>query len=471
MSEQKQNSNCFLPEALNWDQICLFVQQQNPGFILASPLKHDPRSKFEFAGILPETLIKVFTDRLEVSNSENLSLISLSGKNALAEIEKVVNLQPQTETGYPLGSGGWFFSFSYEFSDLIGKPQRNSTEKILLAAGFKPRVLFRHDLVSGKIELIADPTIDLDNLIHDLANQPTLFGSDVVSKDVRLTENFTRYTSNIEAIREHIKNGDTYEVNYVHELTGRLKTGSPGQVWNSLLIKSPSSFFTWFKLGDLTLVSSSPERFFKTSSQNIIVQPMKGTRRRDPDPEKDQALKSELRASEKDRAENLMIVDLMRNDLGKICKTGSVSVSSLFEIESYQTVHQMVSTVTGELPENFSVFKIIEALFPPGSMTGAPKKRTMELIRKYEAGNRGFYSGISGYFDTAGNSEWSVLIRCIEFNGMSFSAKAGGAITSDSTAEQEYSETITKLRGILKSLNIHPESIQNLDSGLIKRGF
>jgi len=461
----------ILPESITWQHIQCFVQKQNPGFILASPLKNDSRSQFQFAGIFPKTFIKVFDDRLEVSNSGNIRIVSLSGKNPIEEIEKIVNLKNTGQSELPFRSNGWFFSFSYEFSDLLNDPLITVPSKTLLGAGFKPSVLFRHELHSGKIELVTDSTTDIKNLIEDLAKQSNLFNSEVVSKDVELTENFQTYQSNVESIRQHIKNGDTYEVNYVHQLTGRLESGTPEQVWDSLVTQSASSFFTWFKLDDFTLVSSSPERFFKTSSRQIIVQPMKGTRRRDSDPEKDKRLKAELIDSEKDQAENLMIVDLMRNDLGKICETGSVSVSSLFEVESYQTVHQMISTITGKLPENLSIFKIIEALFPPGSMTGAPKKRTMELIRQYEGGKRGFYSGISGYFDEKGNSEWSVLIRCIEFDRQNYSAKAGGAITSDSTAEQEYAETITKLRGILRSLNISPESIRNLDSGLIKEGF
>lgn len=468
---QNSTTRTPLPDSITWNQVQNYVQQQNPGFILASPLKNDSRSQFQFAGIFPETLIKVFDDRLEVSNSGNIKLISLSGKNPLEEIEKITNLTNNDQPELPLKSGGWFFTFSYEFSDLLNNPLIISPSKTLRAAGFKPGVLFRHELESGKIDLIADSNTDVDNLIKNLTTQSNLFRSEVVSKDVILTENFKTYQTNVESIRQHIKNGDTYEVNYVHQLTGRLESGTPEQVWESLVTQSASSFFTWFKLGDFTLVSSSPERFFKTSSRKIIVQPMKGTRRRDPDDLKDKNLKAELIGSEKDKAENLMIVDLMRNDLGKICETGSVSVSSLFEVESYQTVHQMISTVTGKLPENLSIFKIIEALFPPGSMTGAPKKRTMEIIRKHESGPRGFYSGISGYVDYSGNSEWSVLIRCLEFNGSEFSAKAGGAITSDSNAEQEYAETITKLKGILESLKIKPESIKNLDPGPIKKGY
>ncbi|MBN8705164.1 MAG: anthranilate synthase component I family protein [Bacteroidetes bacterium] len=463
-----------LPDSFSWKQIQNFVQQQNPGFILASPLKNDHRSKFEFAGFSPETLILVFSNRLEIHSETGNSVIPLDGSNPLKEIENIVNLGSSSKLSDPLITGGWFFAFSYEFSSFLTASKVETFPVLpseLLGVGLKPKVLFRHDLKNGSIDLLHPQDFPTSNLIVNLKESNKSDSAPVETDGVHFTESFNLYSSKVESLRNHIRDGDTYEVNYVHELKGNIKNGNPSQIWDSLISYSPSSFFTWFKLDHFTLLSSSPERFFKTTGRQITVQPMKGTRRRDSDPEIDLRMKTELSLSEKDQAENLMIVDLMRNDLGKICKTGSVKVKSLFEVESYQTVHQMISTITGELPENETVFSVIEALFPPGSMTGAPKKRTMELIRKYESGPRGFYSGISGYVDYSGNSEWSVLIRCIEFIGKVFSAKAGGAITSDSKAEEEYAETITKLKGILESLNIKPESIINMDSGPIKKGY
>jgi para-aminobenzoate synthetase component 1 len=216
--------------------------------------------------------------------------------------------------------------------------------------------------------------------------------------------------------------------------------------------RAPSSAF--MRWGDRFLMSASPERFLQKRGDRLVSQPIKGTRRRGATVDEDEHIRAELASNEKDRAENIMIVDLVRNDLARNCLPGSVRVDELFGIHTFETVHQMISTVSGMLRPGVHPVDALRDAFPMGSMTGAPKVMAMQLIEQYEHTRRGLYSGAVGYFDPEGNFDFNVVIRSILYNASSgyVSAQVGGAIVYDSEPEAEYEECLVKLSAMQRGL-------------------
>jgi len=201
------------------------------------------------------------------------------------------------------------------------------------------------------------------------------------------------------------------------------------------------------------VLSSSPERFLVVADGEVVTRPIKGTRRRRADPREDAAAAQELLASAKDRAENVMIVDLLRNDLGKVCVTGSVSVPALCELESFATVHHLVSTVRGVLAPGRDALDVLEACFPGGSITGAPKRRAMEIIEELEPHRREVYCGAIGYLAPGGRMDMNIPIRTTLVAGAEMRFYAGGGIVADSTPEDEFEETETKVAAIRRAVS------------------
>lgn len=252
------------------------------------------------------------------------------------------------------------------------------------------------------------------------------------------------YIELIDKALEKITDGESYEICLTNMWRSEF-SGDALELYQALRAANPAPYSAFMSFGSLKILSCSPERFLQISPDGCMEsKPIKGTAKRDPSPELDLALAEELRTSEKNRAENLMIVDLIRNDLNRVCKTGSVRVAKLYDIESYKTVHQMVSTVVGELAENVAPIAAIKSLFPGGSMTGAPKIRTMEIIDQLEAGPRGIYSGALGFLSIDGAVDLNIIIRTLVIDGDQISIGAGGAIVSLSDPVDEYEETLTK---------------------------
>ncbi|MBW2391592.1 MAG: anthranilate synthase component I family protein [Deltaproteobacteria bacterium] len=229
------------------------------------------------------------------------------------------------------------------------------------------------------------------------------------------------------------------------------------RLYRSLRRLSPAPFAAYLELPEVTIASSSPERFLSLSRDGRAEsRPIKGTRRRGVSEEEDTLLAKELAVSQKDRAENLMIVDLVRNDLGRVCETGSIEVPELMAIEHYATVFQMVSTVRGTLREECDVVDLLRATFPPGSMTGAPKIAAMQIIDRIEPVRRGIYSGAIGYFDIAGGLDLSVVIRTLLVRNGEVHLHSGGAVVSDSDPQDEYRESLDKIRALLAAIEDSP---------------
>jgi anthranilate synthase component 1/para-aminobenzoate synthetase len=275
------------------------------------------------------------------------------------------------------------------------------------------------------------------------------------------------YRQKIAAAQHEIAEGNTYEVCLTTTLSARVPAAAldPWQTYLALRRKNPAPFASYLRFGSLTVASTSPERFLRIASDGgMRAEPIKGTRRRASDPAEDAALRTDLAASEKDRAENIMIVDLLRNDLSHFAIPGSVTVSRLCAIESYATVHQMVSTIDAQLQRGSSRAEAVAACFPAGSMTGAPKISTMAILDGLEGDVRGLYSGAIGYFSLNGATDLAVAIRTLVINAagdgtMELTLGVGGAITADSLPDEEYEEIRTKAFGVLSTLGTQfPES-------------
>ena len=285
----------------------------------------------------------------------------------------------------------------------------------------KPEKLFTYDIVKESFS----NNIDLE-LIEDIMN-------------------VSEYGKIIDYIKNKLKNGDVYQINYTMQKKFSIKN-KPIDIYLNLRQRSKPRFGYYFDLKDLSVLSFSPEQFFKVENNNIYSYPMKGTRPRSNNNSKDLIFKNELMKSAKDAAEHLMIVDLLRNDLGKICKYGSVNVKDLYNIKSFETIHHMESEIYGELLENMTFKDILNALFPSGSITGAPKERSMEIIDEVENYNRGIYTGSIGYLSSKGSMNFNVAIRTLFFNQHNGQYCVGGGIVWDSTVEGERLEALNKAK-------------------------
>jgi para-aminobenzoate synthetase component 1 len=260
------------------------------------------------------------------------------------------------------------------------------------------------------------------------------------------------YAAAFHAVQEHIRRGDCYQVN----LTQRFEAQADGDAWHAYLRLreiNPAPFAAYLDLPDGKVVCSSPERFLRLMDGRVETKPIKGTRPRAQDPVRDRALAEELRTSAKDRAENVMIVDLLRNDLGKCCVPGSVRASKLFDVESFASVHQLVSTVEGELAPGQHALDLIAACFPGGSITGAPKVAAMKIIEELEPQRRSVYCGSIGYVGFDGNMDTNIAIRTLVQQGGRVFTWAGGGVVADSNVDAEYQECLDKAAAMLAVMN------------------
>jgi para-aminobenzoate synthetase component I len=259
------------------------------------------------------------------------------------------------------------------------------------------------------------------------------------------------YIDKITSLQQHILRGDCYEINFCQEFFAENVKLDPVTAYLKLSALSPNPFSVLYRLNDQYLVCASPERFLARTGEDILSQPIKGTIKRDlSNKEEDEKLRLILKESSKDQAENVMVVDMVRNDLTRICKEATVKVDELFGIYSFPQVHQMISTISGKLKNDIRFSEIIRATFPMGSMTGAPKRRVMELIDQYEISSRGIFSGSVGYIDPHENFDLNVVIRSIMYNAATgyLSYQVGSGITFYSDPEKEWEECNLKAEAI-----------------------
>lgn len=305
--------------------------------------------------------------------------------------------------------------------------QLSSTELVIASATLSPTIIFEQ-ILSIKPNIPTIPTIQIKPRI---------------SKE--------RYLQTIKQLLAHIVRGDCYEINFCQEFYAEQVNVHPVNLYQALTTISPNPFSCYYKENNAHLACASPERYLQKKGGILLTQPIKGTSKRNQEnPALDAAFKLQLKESSKDRSENVMVVDLVRNDLSKVCKEGTVQVEELFGIYSFPQVHQMISTITGELKKDTGFKNIIEASFPMGSMTGAPKKRVMELIAKYEPVPRGIFSGAVGYITPEMDFDFNVVIRSLLYNANThyLSYLVGSGITFYSNPQEEYEECLLKAKAM-----------------------
>lgn len=434
---------------------------------------------------------------LDLENERNLCLLDSCGVSHLASHRLIAGINPleileinevSAEKTLALLNAeierenlAAILTISYDFGLKLNKI--NSRRQLLNAA--EPDVflalfdvLIVHDYDLQKTFLRGD-SAKFDEIEKLLAGAKS-FPEKNFSPNFKLSSNFTRenYLNSIEKIREFIRAGQTYQTNLTQQLKLKFSEKiSAEQVFLNLRKNHPAPFSAFLRRKNDTVISASPERFFKvyreeepekrvfneteknpsleTAAQNskISVSPIKGTRPRGQTPAEDSRLKKALLNSEKDRAENVMIVDLLRNDIGRICEFGSVRVEKLCDLEEHPSLFHLVSTISGNLCPRISFSDIIRAVFPCGSITGAPKIRTMRIIEEIETASRGLSMGAVGFVDFNKDMDFSVAIRTAVLRDNEAVFNVGGGITIDSDAAEEYAETLTKATALLEAFN------------------
>jgi para-aminobenzoate synthetase component 1 len=349
-------------------------------------------------------------------------------------------------------NSGWMTGFfGYDLKNEVEQLTSSNNDQLKFPDlyFFVPQYLI---LVKGnEIEIIADdPQYVFDSIeqqIFRTADQPP-----VLSIQSRFTK--TEYINAVNKIKEHISRGDIYVTNFCQEFFADNATIDPLDIFLKLNEISPNPFSVFFKWKDNYIICASPERFLAKRGDKLVSQPIKGTAKRGKNTEEDELIKQELRNHTKELQENVMIVDLVRNDLTKSAKQSTVKTEELFGIYSFKHVHQMISTVVCELEDGTSSIQAIKNSFPMGSMTGAPKVRAMQLMEQYERSRRGVYSGAIGYFSPDDDFDFNVVIRTLLYNQKEeyLSFHAGSAITYHANAEKEYEECLLKAQAILEVL-------------------
>ena len=357
-------------------------------------------------------------------------------------------------------NGEWIFAhFNYEYHRITKPNAKPNLTGFPLAYLYTPAVVIE---LSGnnvtiqseyeKPQLIFDQIQLLDSSFNDTSSAQ-LKNNTSVTITPRISK--SAYLENVDKILALIRRGDFYEINYCQAFEVENIHAGPLNLYIALTDLSPTPFACFYKNDHDYLLCASPERFLQKKGNQLISQPIKGTIKRVLENDADDQLQLEtLQNSSKDKSENVMVVDLVRNDLSRICEQGSVAVSELFGIYSFPQVHQMISTITGKVNDKVSFSEILEATFPMGSMTGAPKKSVMETIDTLEPTRRGLYAGTVGYFNPAGDFDFNVVIRSIFYNSNKRQAsyQVGGGITIYSDPEKEYAECLLKATAIKKVL-------------------
>ncbi len=354
----------------------------------------------------------------------------------------------------------WLFGFlTYDLKNEIEKLASNHFDGLGFPDMhfFEPQILLK--ISTKNVEILKNTEGGTNQkIIQDINNQELIKQSQL---DLSIKSRFTKqeYLKTVERIKQHIHRGDIFEMNFCQEFFVENAPLNPTALFHHLNTLAQTPFAAFYKLNEQYIMCASPERFLKKSGQKLISQPIKGTSKRGNTEGEDLELKNALREDSKNRSENVMIVDLVRNDLGKISETGTVEVTELFGIYSFPTVHQMISTVESQLKKDLPFVEALRQTFPMGSMTGAPKVRAMQLIEQYERTRRGVYSGAIGYISPEGDFDFNVVIRSILYNSDKkyASFQVGGAIIADSDAEKEYAECQIKaanMRRVLTTSNL-----------------
>ena len=389
----------------------------------------------------------------------NQFLQSHSSYDAVLAVDAFTAIQTDAKDGfeklneYQSTTNDWIFGYlSYDLKNDIEPLSSDNFDGLMFPdiCFFQPKklFLFKDDILTIKYLNCVSDAIEFD--LNAIASFSETFQSSSVN-DIKIKSRISKesYIEKVNRMLSHIYRGDIYEANFCQEYYANSEL-DPLDTYFKLNSLAQTPFATFFKNGSQYLLSSSPERYLKKQGLKLISQPIKGTTKRSLNFKEDAALKRTLKTDQKERSENIMIVDLVRNDLSKIAEKGTVKVSELCQVYSFKQVHHMISTIEAKALPRLSAVDIITATFPMGSMTGAPKISAMGIIEALEETKRGVYSGAVGYFSPEGDFDFNVVIRSILYNAFNsyISFSVGSAITSKSTAEKEYEECLVKAKAM-----------------------
>ncbi|MCM8772241.1 MAG: aminodeoxychorismate synthase component I [Candidatus Omnitrophica bacterium] len=415
--------------------------------------------RYTLCGFSPFLIFKSKKRKIEIID-ENNRRIEING-DPIEEFQKIFdNFKIKSENFFVPGGIGFL---SYDLAWQIENLPQIAVDDLLLPDIFVCfyKSIFVFDEVKKKSFLI---TVDhkKNKTLTILNEQKKISYGEFCDYNLRTLKSnmtYSYYIRAIEKIKNYIKEGDVYQINFSHrfQIDGNF---DPFQLFLRLKKVNPAPYSAYFNCENFFLISNSPELFLKKEKDKIITKPMKGTRKRMLSREEDIKVARELLKSEKDRAELIMIVDLERNDLGKICEYGSVRVKKLINLERYKTVYQTTSIVEGKLKKNIKLKDVLKAMFPGGSITGAPKKRAIEIIEEVEPTKRNFYTGCFGYFGFNGNLQLNILIRTVLLKNKTLYYPVGGGIVWDSIPEKEYEETLIKAKNLFLTIGIKEDEIR-----------
>lgn len=421
------------------------VNPQRYPFLLQSVAHGDRQTRYDILFGFPSQQIRL------VENSQDF-LQQLD-----AQCKAVSDEATSTDSSLPF-TGGWFLYLAYELAGQVepclSLPQAEDGLPTAFAARIPAAVIVDHH--HQQTFLIAEQGHELllDDIANDLEQAAGVAKDSLDSININLNEeNSEGYLQGVERIKDYIVEGDVFQVNLSRSWQGKCgSTVQPADIYQRLCENNPAPFAGLALIDDAAIISSSPERLVKVCNGRVETRPIAGTRPRSEHAAGDLALKDELLAHPKERAEHIMLIDLERNDLGRVCVPGSVHVDELMVLESYAHVHHIVSNVCGELREGVTPGEVIRAVFPGGTITGCPKVRCMEIIAELEGEGRGAYTGAMGYLNHNGDMDLNILIRTITQNGQQIKLRAGAGIVVDSVPEKELEETRAKARGMLLAL-------------------
>jgi len=409
-------------------------------------------SKYSFIGLNP---YKKFMSKGRTVSIDNEVYKDV---DPFEELEKLVNIYKiNTDCNIPFISGTIGY-FSYDIGRILEKLPDTSCEDFIIPDSmfnfFDNLIIFdlqnrkTHITSLGQLEDSTSSILKIEKFLEDYKEYEVIRGREKAANTFLSNFDKEEYEKSISLIKDYIRNGDVYIANMTRRIWCNNNEDS-FKIYEKLRNSNKAPFSAYMNFKDFQVISSSPERFLSIINGVVQTRPIKGTRPRGKNSEEDEKNKNELINSEKDKSELLMIVDLERNDLSKVCKPNSVKVTELFKLEEYETVFHLVATIEGELKENVSSVKCIRECFPGGSITGAPKIRAMEIIEELEKLKRNIYTGSIGYFDLRGNSDFNIVIRTIIKKDNKAYLGIGGGITWESIENDEWFETIDKAKALM----------------------
>jgi para-aminobenzoate synthetase component 1 len=441
------------------DSAALFLPwaERRWAVFLDSGFPHSQQGRYDILAAEP---IKTLITRGALTEIREGNAISLSPEDPFALVRTALGEAAPALPGLPF-QGGAIGYFGYDLARRLERlPElavdADSIPEMVIGIYDWAVVVDHRERRSWLVGQGRNPALDLrwPHLVKAFSQIQTIgwqLDDFAVLGEVASSLDRARYGRAFDRIQHYIREGDCYQVNLTQRFSAYC-SGNPWSAYQLLRPYNPAPFSAYLNYPQVQVLSSSPERFLKVENGQVETRPIKGTRPRSPSPEADAASARELSASLKDRAENLMIVDLLRNDIGKCCVPGSVHVPELFKVESYATVHHLVSTIRGRLADGHDALDLLRGCFPGGSITGAPKIRAMEIIEELEPHRRGVYCGAIGYVGFDGNMDTNIAIRTLAHSDHAIRFWAGGGIVADSDPEQEYQECYHKAAALLHLL-------------------